>query len=427
MTITQNRYIANFLTYLLISSFAILTFVLPKLLENKILIYDVLIAEDGFFINCYNSKTVLQCFFEGYRGWLHTPSMAISAVIYQFPIQNWAILNFLIHMILLAIFAGLIYFSLIQLIKSRTESILLTLIVLSNPMLQIESIHQVAALYTYMVIPLIVSVLRVNTKTSNFWIALILVPLSVTWQFDTFFLATIALIISVKHFGISKRIVSLIVIYAFTFVVVVVSINLDEASSRIMNFRISMVTDTINSILTLVPMLGLGKDWPYMSTPNQTFDSNYISIVTSFTFIMICFLLVKYRTRVYLSISKSTQIIRDIVIITLAYQLCVIFFLQGAARNIAVFQSLLTPLIYLSLKQNRKINVRYISLVLLIYSMLSLNHVEKLKPHMSWVDQVKASQLLCQQQNNELNVTFFLPHPTLASMDIHCDDLNFNR
>ena len=421
------RYGANFLTYLITSLYAILTFIIPRFIENKTLIYDVLIAEDGFYINCYNSKPILECLVEGYRGWLHVPSMIISAIIYQFPIQDWAILNFLFHMILLALFACLTYFSLNQLIKSRVESLLLTLIIFSNPLLQIESIHQTAALYTYMIIPLIVSVLRVNLKKTNFLIALILIPASVTWQFDTFFLATIVVAIILKQFVISKRTASLVIVYIMSLIVVLMSNNLEEASSRILNLRVSMVTESINSVLTLIPMLGLGEDWPYMSSPNQTFNSNYITLVTSITFIAFCFLSIKHIKKLYLSSSKSIQIIRDITILVVLYQLCIILFLQSAARNVAVFQTLLILLIYLKFKQKRNFRLRYLGIVLFVYSMLSMNQVDKLKSHISWTEQVNANQLICQKENNDFDVTFYLPIASIANMTMHCDDLNLNR
>jgi hypothetical protein len=330
-------------------------------------------------------------------------------------------------MILLALFACLTYFSLIQVIKSRIESLLLTLIIFSNPMLQIETIHQTAGLYTYMIIPLVVSVLRVNIKKSNFLIALILIPPSVTWQFDSFFIATIALAISLNQSVISRRTASLIIIYIMSFIVVLMSNNLEEASSRILNLRVPMLKESINSVLTLIPMLGLGNDWPYMSSPNQTFDANYITLVTSIAAIAICLLLIGHIKKLYLSSSKPDKMIRDITIVVVMYQVIIIFFLQSAARNVAIFQTLLILLVYLKFKQKINVRLRYLVIVLVVYSMLSINQVDKLKSHISWTEQVNANQLLCLKTNNDFEVTFYLPSASIASMTIHCDVLNLNR
>ena len=59
--------------------------------------------------------------------------------------------------------------------------------------------------------------------------------------------------------------------------------------------------------------------------------------------------------------------------------------------------------------------------------MLSMNQVDKLKSHISWTEQVNANQLICQKENNDFDVTFYLPSASIANMTMHCDDLNLNR
>ena len=127
----------RFVVYPLIITFSVSIYVLPRLLESSSLVSDVLIAEDGIFINCFNNKRMFDCLVEGYRGWLHLPSMIIAALVYQFPLGSWAIINFFVHIILLALFVFWTYWSLTQVLKSRRDSLLLTFIVYSNPIIQI--------------------------------------------------------------------------------------------------------------------------------------------------------------------------------------------------------------------------------------------------------------------------------------------------